>query len=410
MKISIVSQWYDPETGSAGVPASIARALVARGHSVSVVTGFPNYPYGRIYPGYRVSWRASEVRDGVQVTRVPLYPSHEARAVRRMLSYLSFAVSAAVLGWSRLRRADVVLVYSTPATVVLPALLVRWTARVPYVLLVQDLWPETVTASGFLPASLRTVVEAVLHPFCDLAYRFASAIAVTSPGMSDRILARRVSRLAPVLVTNWADESIFGQREPRPEVVGSLGPWRPFTAMYAGSLGEVQGVEVLIEAAELLRDRDDVELVVVGTGVLEAELRRSVADRGLDNIRFLGQQPLDVMPDLLQRSDVQIVTLKDLPLFRLTLPSRIQVALAMGRPVVGAVAGDAADLLTAAGAGFVVPPGDAAALARAVQRLADLPAEQRAELGRRGRSYYEEHLSERAGSAAIETMLLGAAR
>ncbi|WP_426565243.1 glycosyltransferase family 4 protein [Angustibacter sp. McL0619] len=410
MKISIVSQWYDPETGSAGVPASIARALVARGHSVSVVTGFPNYPYGRIYPGYRVSWRASEVRDGVQVTRVPLYPSHEARAVRRMLSYLSFAVSAAVLGWSRLRRADVVLVYSTPATVVLPALLVRWTARVPYVLLVQDLWPETVTASGFLPASLRTVVEAVLHPFCDLAYRFASAIAVTSPGMSDRILARRVSRLAPVLVTNWADESIFGQREPRPEVVGSLGPWRPFTAMYAGSLGEVQGVEVLIEAAELLRDRDDVELVVVGTGVLEAELRRSVADRGLDNIRFLGQQPLDVMPDLLQRSDVQIVTLKDLPLFRLTLPSKIQVALAMGRPVVGAVAGDAADLLTAAGAGFVVPPGDAAALARAVQRLADLPAEQRAELGRRGRSYYEEHLSERAGSAAIETMLLGAAR
>lgn len=410
MRVAIVSQWYDPETGSAGVPASIARSLLRLGHDVDVVTGFPNYPHGRLYDGYRLRWRTREIRDRVRVTRVPLYPSHEAHAVRRMLSYVSFAVSAALLGWSTLRRADVVLVYSTPATVVLPAWIARWTSGRRYVLLVQDLWPDTVTASGFLPAWATRAAEALLHPLCDLAYRQAEAVAVTAPGMVRRVAERGVTSAEPVLVPNWADENVFAPREPRPEVVAAHEPWRRFTVMYAGSLGEVQGVDVLVEAARELRHRDDVEIVLVGTGVLEDKLRTRVAELGLTNVRFLGQQPLDRMPDLIARSDAQIVTLRDLPLFRLTLPSKVQAALAMGRPVIGAVAGDAAQLLEESGGALVVNPGDATALAREIESLADASPERLAEMGRSGRRYYEQRLSEQSGSRAIDRLLKEAAR
>ena len=385
MRVAIVSQWYDPETGSAGVPASIARSLVRRGHQVEVLTGFPNYPHGKLYPGYRMRWRAREDRDGVRLTRVPSYLSHAAHAARRMLSYLSFAVSATVLGWSTLRRADVVLVYSTPATVALPALLARWTSRVPYVLLVQDLWPDTVTASGFLPQRIARPVERFLHPFCDAAYRFAGAIAVTSPGMIARISARAVSRAEPALVPNWADETVFKPRDADPQVLAANGPWKPFCAMYAGSLGEVQGVEVLVDAADRLREHPGIELVVVGTGVLEDRLRQHAAERGLTNMRFLGQQPLEVMPDLIGHSDVQLITLRDLPLFRLTLPSKVQASLAMGCPIVAAVAGDAANLLGASGAAVVVPPGDGVALGDAILRLAASSPQQLAAMGEAGR-------------------------
>jgi colanic acid biosynthesis glycosyl transferase WcaI len=145
----MISQWYEPESGSAAHPAAIARALVARGHEVQVLTGFPSYPQGRVHSGYRMSLRLDEVREGVRVLRVPDLPSHDGNPLRRAASLTSFAASAtAQVGW--LRDVDVCLVYLTPATVGAAAMTLRATAGVPYVLYVQDLWPETVTASGFI--------------------------------------------------------------------------------------------------------------------------------------------------------------------------------------------------------------------------------------------------------------------
>jgi colanic acid biosynthesis glycosyl transferase WcaI len=405
MKVGMITQWYDPETGSAGVPASIARALVARGHELHVITGFPNYPHGRLYPGHTMRWRATEFRDGVTVTRVALYPSHERNALRRMLSYLTFAVSATLFGLSRLRRVDAVLVYSTPATVALPAIVASSLWHIPYLILVQDLWPDTITASGLLPRHLESLTERALHLFCDLAYRRAGAIAVTAPGMVEPIRRRKATRVMPMVIPNWADESVFSLASGR-EAESVAKPPARFTAMYAGSLGDVQGLDVIIDAAELLLG-EPIDIAFVGTGVAEQRLKSAAARRGLTNVRFLGQRPLDQMPELLASGDVQLVTLKDAPLFRLTLPSKVQAALAMGRPVVAAVSGDAAAVLAESGAGRLVEPGDAAGLARALRDVRALAPAERQAMGARGRAFYELRLAERVGAAAISEALEG---
>jgi glycosyltransferase involved in cell wall biosynthesis len=409
MRVGLVSQWYDPEVGAV-VPGTIARALRSHGHQVDVLTGLPNYPAGRIYPGYRLRLYHREVLGGVTVHRAPLYASHDAHPGRRAANFLTFASAASVVGLSALRHVDATLVYSAPVTAALPALALHRARRIPFVLLVQDMWPQSVTASGFLGDSSARWIERGLHAFCDGVYRRAASIAVTSPGMVDLVAARGIDERKIVVVPNWVDETHFRPVEYDAELSRELGPLRPFTAMYAGNLGEVQGLEVVVEAADLLRDHRELGFVLVGGGVAERRLRRMVAERGLDNVRFVPPQPVSRMARVLSLGDVQLVTLRDLPLFRTTLPSKVQATLAAGRPVIAAVGGDAAAVVNASGAGVTVPPGSASDLAGAILRTSTLPAGQRRALGTAGRRYYDAHLSRRHGVAQLSALLEQASR
>jgi colanic acid biosynthesis glycosyl transferase WcaI len=409
MRIGLVSQWYDPESGAAAVPGFVARALVAQGHEVEVLTGVPNYPSGAVHPGYRMRPYQVEHRDGVRVHRVALYPSHDARPAHRAANVLSFALSAAALGSRALRDVDVVLVHSTPATVALPAMALRALRGIPYVLLVQDLWPQSLTASGLVSGGTAARVEPALHRFCDAAYRRAAAIAVTSPGMTDLVTARGVPRDKISVVTNWADERYFRPVPRSPQPAGEFSRLRRFTAMYAGNLGEVQGLGVVVEAATLLRDHRDIGFVFVGAGVAEESLRAAVDERQLDNVRFVPPQPVERMADVLALGDVQLITLRDLPVFRSVLPSKVQATLAAGRPVIGAVGGDAAAVLEASGAGPVVPPGSAPALAEAVLAASRAPAAELAQQGAAGREFYLRRLGEATGARQLSELLVAAA-
>lgn len=410
MRLGVISQWYDPEGGSAAVAGAICRSLAAQGHELHVLTGFPNYPTGRVYPGYRIRPYQYERRAGVHVHRVPLLPSHDRSALRRAATYLSFGGSAAAR-WRILRSADAWLVYSTPATAALPALVARARYRRPYVLLVQDLWPDTVVDSGFLgPGWLRNVAVRGIHGFCDASYRRAAAVVVTSPGMAELLRGRGVPGDKLSVVPNWVDETVFRPVPRDPELakrLGLAGFLAGFVVMYAGSLGELQGLETAVEAARLLADLPDLRLVLAGSGVTEPRLRALA--RGMSNVVFLGQQPPERMPDLLALGDVQLVSLRDLPLCHVTLPSKLQATLAAGRPVVGAVPGDAARLIERSGAGQAVPPGDPVALADAIRSLHALPPDAREKLGQAGRQYYLDHLSAGVGSAALADVLTQAA-
>lgn len=405
----MISQWYDPEGGSAAVPGAVSRSLVALGHDVDVITGFPNYPTGRLYPGYRLRPYQFESRDGVSVHRVPLIPSHDRSAIRRAANYLSFASSAALRG-RLLREPDVWLVYSTPATVAVPALLAHARYRRPYVLLIQDLWPDTVVASGFVEpgAALRTITRG-LHRFCDATYRHAAAIAVTAPGMADVLRARGVPDDKISFLPNWVDERVF-RPVPRDDALARSLGLSGFVVMYAGSLGDLQGLETAVEALDHLDDVPDLTLAFVGSGVAEGRLRELAATRTRHRIVFLGQQPVERMAELMALSDVQLVCLRDLPLFRSTLPSKVQATLAAGRPIVASAPGDAARLVDDSGAGVSVPPADPVALAGALRGMRALAAPEREELGRRGRQFYLETMSERVGSAALSELLEAAAR
>lgn len=409
MRIAMMSQWYDPERGAAMTAGTIARALGARDNDVQVVTGFPNYPDGVVYPGYKMRAYQREELEGITVHRSPLYMSHDTNARRRAANYLSFAASASAVAATRLGKVDVALVHSTPATVAIPAMTRRLLRRTPYVVHIQDLWPETVTASGFLAEGGHRRVENMLHRFCDSVYRHAASIAVTSPGMADRILARGVPSQKISLVPNWADERRFHPATPSKAVIDAIGPRFPFTVMYAGSMGDVQALETLVDAATILREHLNIGFLLVGGGVAEHALKHRAREAGLRNLRFVARQPVDRMAEVLALGDVQVISLRDLPVFRATLPSKVQATLAAGRPIICAVDGDAARVVRESGGGIVTAPESAAEIAEAILAVANMSRDERLAMGDRGRLYYQNGLSEERGAEALDELLHEAA-
>jgi glycosyltransferase involved in cell wall biosynthesis len=399
MRIAFISQWFDPEGGSAAIPGSMVRALEARGHQVEVVTGFPNYPTGTLQDGYRIRLHQVEQRGLTTVHRVALYPSHDRSAVRRTLNFLSFMTSAATLGAWLARRSKVALVYSTPATVGLAGVVLQTVFRRPFVLYIQDLWPDTLLATGMIPERYAHPASAVMTRFCELVYRRAGRIAVISPGMKRLLTERGVPEGKVDVIYNWVDEHIF-----RPVPV-RLDP-TAFTVMYAGNLGDLQGLDVLIRAIATLTDLIDLKVVLVGDGVARESLSRLAEDLGVaDRITFTGPKPVSEMASVMATADVQVVSLRDVPLFHATMPSKVQAILACGRPVVISAPGDAADLVRASGAGLVAAPGEVGALADAIRDAYALRGDQLEAMGRAGRDFYQRELSASVGAARMETAL-----
>ncbi|WP_299930996.1 glycosyltransferase family 4 protein [uncultured Nocardioides sp.] len=402
MKIGIISQWYEPERGSGAHPTAIAEALRDRGHDVRVLTGFPSYPEGRVHSGYSMKLRLRETHNGIELLRVPDVPSHDQSALRRALTLTSFAVSACTqVGW--LRDRDVVLTYLTPATVGLAPWALQLMTKIPYVLYVQDLWPETVVASGFIGNDKASAaVERGINRALRKLYHHASGVVAISPTMAET-LASRGATTPPVSVPNWVDEKTF---------VPAAGEWqRTLPAdrtwlMYAGGVGELQALQHAIRAVHLLSGRPDIGLAIVGDGVARPGLERMACGLGVDDrVLFLGSRPMEEMPRLMAEAAAQLVSLRDLPLFAGTIPSKIQAAMACGSPIVCAVAGDAARLVAETDSGVVVPPETDMALAEAFVRMVDAGEEARGRWGANARRAYVEELSAAAGAERLEQVL-----
>jgi colanic acid biosynthesis glycosyl transferase WcaI len=400
VKIGMLTQWYPPEPGPAAIPGIIARELAAQGHEVRVLTGFPNYPTGRVHPGYRQSLRSRRNEDGVTVTRVPLHPSHDRQRLGRVANYLSFAISASSLGAGALRGVDGVWVYNSPITVSLPLLLATRGGRVPIFLQVQDLWPESLEESGMMPPGRAGVmIGRAVERAVKLTERRSAVIGVSSPG-ARMVIERRHPDLGAATIVdapNPADESLFRPvrraREPG-----------PFTVMYAGAIGEVQGLDTVIDAAEFLRADPDLRFRLVGEGIARGRLQQRVDRLGLRNVEFTGRVEQARMRERMLDADAHLVTLANRPFLRSTTPSKISSLLASEVPIVGALAGDGARLIEEAGAGVVAPPEDGAALAAAIVQLraGDLD-----EMAARGRAYYLRKLSARAAARRIVESLSG---
>jgi colanic acid biosynthesis glycosyl transferase WcaI len=383
MRILLVSQWFWPEPDVRIRP--LAEALAERGHQVTVITGFPNYPGGALYPGYQLRWRQWEQIGAVRVLRLPLYPDHSRSAARRILNYLSFAASASLLGPVLCGPADVMWVYHPPLTVGLPALVIGLLRRIPFVYEVQDMWPETLAATAML-ASPR--VAGVVGAVARMLYRRAAAITVISPGFKRNLIAKGVPADKIHVIPNWADEEIYHPL-PRDEALAAAhGMAGRFNVIYGGNLGAAQAIENVLAAAELLRDQPHIQIVLIGDGMNATKLRQQAAVQGLDNVRFIGQQPAERMPHFFALADALLVHLKRDPLFEITIPSKTLAYLACGRSIIAAVAGDAADVVRNAGAGLVCAPEDPPALARAVRAMAALPPTERERMGAAGRETF----------------------
>jgi len=385
LKILLYTQFCTPEPIFKSVP--FARELRRRGHDVRILTGFPNYPGGNVYPGYRVRWRQREEIDGVPILRVPLYPSHGESIALRGANYASFAAASALpllAGW----RPDVVYVYNL-VTLGFLASLNASLRDVPYVMDVQDLWPDSVFQSGMGRPWMRAVIERI----CRRAYGRAARVVGLSPGMVETLASRGVERSRLRCIYNWCDEQGL------PTQSGPAGPRPPgfegrFNVLYAGNMGTVQALDAVVEAAgRVARTRPEVQFVFMGKGVMRHSLEEQARRIAPANTLFLEARPLADANAVMSHADALLIHLQSKPLFEFTIPSKTQAYLAAGRPVLAAVGRDASRLVELAGAGLGCEPGNPDAIAAAAVRLASLDVAEREAMGRRGTEFYHRELA-----------------
>ncbi|MCW2270322.1 putative glycosyl transferase [compost metagenome] len=390
-RVLLLTQWFDPEPTFKGLV--FARELVAQGFEVEVVTGFPNYPGGKLYAGYRVKFIQREVIDGVTLTRVPLYPSHGQSGIGRVLNYASFAASSLFYGLFAAKKPDVIYAYHPPLTVGIAASLIRLFRRVPVVYDIQDMWPDTLKATGMFSNEKALKVVARV---CDWVYKRVDQIVVLSPGFKRLLIERGVPAQKIDIIYNWcAEEMVCAPDAPLPSHFPDASRFR---LLFAGNMGKAQSLETVIAAAELLKVRAPAFMFVfLGGGVEVARLRDLAATKGLDNVTFLPGVPMPEVGAYLAHADALLVHLKKDPLFTITIPSKTQAYMAAGKPVLMAVDGDAADLVRAAGCGVVSESDNPESLAEAGLALMRLSQQERLEMGRKGQDYYQKELSLRVG-------------
>lgn len=384
---------------------AFCQSLEKKGHQVEVLTGFPNYPGGEIYPGYRVRLYQRELIDGIQVNRVPLYPSHDKSALRRIVNYLSFAVSALFLGPWLIRRPDTIYIYNL-VTLSPVAFLLRFLFGSKIIIDVLDLWPESVTNSNILNNKAALYG---LDYICKWVYRKADKLVVPSPGIKGALINRGVLAEKIEVIYNWCDElSIRKESEPldSKELIQSSGK---FVVLFAGTMGTVQGLDTLLECARICREKlPKVQFVLIGGGVDKPRLQQRTSAMGLDNVTFFPPRPMEAMGEIFAMADVLIVHLKDDPLFRITIPSKTQAYLYMGRPIIMAMRGDAAELVRKAGAGIICEPDNPQNIMQAVNTLYEMSDIERRKMGEAGHHYYMENLSLDQGVKKFERIMSSA--
>ncbi len=387
VRILIVSQYFWPEGFRIN---DIAKTLVEKGVRVDILTGKPNYPEGRITEGYRAWGTQRESWEHATLFRVPLFPRGARSAWRLALNYLSFIVMGLVLGpWMlRGRGYDAIMVYApSPILQAIPAIFLGWLKRTGVMVWVQDLWPDSLAATGYVrnPRVLRVVEWAVRR-----LYRHTDLLLVQS-----RAFEAPVAALAPGKSIAYYPNSVDGAftEPPSPDVALPEVPAldEGFAVVFAGNVGAGQAVEVMVEAAELLKDVPEIRFVVFGQGSRWDWMREQVQARGLTNLHLPGRFPGNTMPGLMQKAAALLVTLADEPIFAMTVPNKVQAYMAAGRPILACLNGEGARLVAEAQAGLSVPAQDAKALAAAVLQLYRMPAQERAQLGANGRRYFKAH-------------------
>jgi len=387
MNILIVSHYFWPENFYIN---NLARSLFDRGHRVTVLAGIPNYPGGKFFPGYGVLRRVVEDYHGIKVFHVPLIPRGNGNPLRLTLNYLSYVLCGCLLGplWCR-GRFDLILVFeNSPVTVGLPALVLKRLRNIPILFWVQDLWPESLSATGAVHSDF---LLGLVGRLVRLIYRGSDFILAQSRGFFPSIAKHGGAEEKIVYFPNSAADFY------RPMVMEAEAPERAllprgFRLMFAGNIGAAQDFETILAAAELLKERREIYWVILGDGRRSAWVADQVRARGLaGKVYLLGRYPAEVMPRFFALADALLVTLRKDPIFALTIPSKVQAYLACGRPIVGALDGEGARVVQEAEAGLTGPAGDAAALAENVLAMYRLSKSQRQVMGLRGRAYFEQH-------------------
>ena len=406
MRILIVSQYFFPENFGIN---EIAYDLVDRGHKVTVLTGMPNYPAGRIQAGYGGLRVRRETIRGVPVVRVPILPRGQGSFVSLALNYLSFAIMGSLLAPFTVRESvDVILVYQpSPLTAALPALALRFFRRIPIVLWVQDIWPESVIAVNAVKS---TAAVAAIRRLAVFIYRRCGIILVQSLAYISQLQALGLEDADIRYLPNSAPDHFRPLVPSTDALERQLFP-DGFNVVFAGNIGSQQDPETILAAAKLLKNIADIHFVIVGDGSFRAWVETEIAKRQLaGTCRLLDWQPSEQMPILFALADALLITLLPSCISGLTVPSKMQSYLACGRPIVGAVDGETRRIINESGAGVACGSGDAQALADAILTIYRLSPQQRKVMGDAARAYFERHFEREALLRSLTDCLIEASK
>jgi len=399
MHILIISQWYAPEPD--GRVSALAEGLVKNGHEVTVITGFPNYPKGTLYDGYAIKWRQWENFRGVRILRLPLYPDHSRSVIKRALNYLSFSLSLLFMAPWFIRKPNVIWAYT--ALVGLPTVWISKLFRIPFVMEVADIWPDTLTATGMLKEG---VLVRAMDRVSKYIYNSAAALTVQNLGFKPCLEKKGVKPEKIHVVENWADEDIYQPASYDEELAKACGMHGKFNVVFAGALGMAQGLDTIIEAARLCTDVPEIQFVFIGDGSCLIQAEEHVRQYKLENVIFLGRKPAAQMPRYFAISDVLLVHLRDEPVFEITLPAKTQAYLACGRPVIMAKRGDGAALIDEYGCGISCLPDNPEAMAQSVKALLEMPADERQAMGKAGRELYLQRFTKAGLLRKMESVIV----
>lgn len=400
MKILIVSQYFYPENFRVN---DLCKGLLERGHEVTVYTGLPNYPEGEFFPGYSFKGPYSENFEGAKVIRVPLLARGQKKSLRLAFNFASYFISASLFAPFKVKGDyDKIFVYATsPITVLIPALFLKYLKRAPVFVWVADLWPESLEATGVVKnKKLLSLVGFGVR----LMYKITDKILLPSKAFIPKVKALGSKDSQIVYFAQWSEA--FFSRLPDPNFNDPKIPAKGFKVMFAGNIGTSQDFETIVKAAALLKQHKDIVFLILGNGLMREWAESEVKRLGIEEtFIFLGSRPIETMPDYYSKADVMLLSLTDTELFSITIPAKFQTYLATGKPILGSVNGEVARIIDEYGAGISVPAGKAEILADAVVKFKNLSAEDLAKMSLNSKKCYAENYEREKQISLLEEVM-----
>ena len=390
MNIAYYSHYFTPEIGAPSARIyDLAQQWLALGHQVQVVTCFPNHPTGELYPGYASRLYMHEKLDGIDVHRHWTYITPNKGFAKKTLGHISYLPAALLLSNRCLANPNVVIGTSPTFFAAIAAVITGRGRRIPFIMEVRDLWPAVFVELGILrnPLLIRWLERLELA-----LYRQATRVVTVTEAFRQNLIERGVPGEKVSTIRNGADVEFWQPKEASVELRQRLGLQGRFVVLYIGAHGISQALGWILESAQQLREHSQIHFLFVGEGAEKEQLVQQAQQAGLENVQFLDPVAKDAVKEFYALADVCLVPLRDIPLFETFIPSKMFEMMAMARPIVASVRGEAAEILRQSGGAMVVEPEDSSSIAQAILHLYDHEDQAHA-MGQRGRRFVVENYS-----------------
>ncbi len=381
-KVLIVSHYFWPENFKIN---AICQELIKKGYEVSVLTGKPNYPVGSFKKGYTFFNKNLEIWNNIKIYRAPVFTRGKGSSINLIINWISFGFFGTIRSFFINEKFDKIFVYQpSPFTVAIPALFLKYRYNAKIYFWVQDIWPETLSAAGGIKSK---ILLNIVSFFVKKTYLRCEKILVQSKSFIEKILEMGIDDKKIIYFPN-STENFYKPMIKDIEIDKTLP--KGFKLLFAGNIGEAQSFDTLIDAAYKVKNKGfKLSWIILGDGrKKDYAMKKCEALKLSDDFIFLGSFPSKMMPRFFSCADALVVSLKDEPIFSMTIPNKIQSYLASGKPIIASLSGEGASCIVESQSGFVANAEDSEMLSKIILKFLNLDSKKKKELGENARKYY----------------------